>query len=484
MQFFPDVRTFLSLGPLSIKWYAIFILCGAMLAYWFSVREIKKLGYKSEVAEDLFMGCLICGVIGARLWFCAFYNLSYFLANPIEILYTFEGGMAIQGGLFGGVLFGLWYAKKHKLSFMRLADAIVPNILVAQAIGRWGNFINQEAFGRTVREAYYAYFPKWFSDMMYIQGAYREPTFLYESLGNLVGFILIIFVVKRFSKLKRGDLVYAYMMWYGIIRLFVEGLRTDSLMFMGLRMAQLISIAFIIVGLVGTFGLFRKIFKQKKPVILFDLDGTLLDTEPAILDTYRYLFKKYRTEEEFTRDKQLAVLGPSLESMFKEYFPGKDVHSLIEEYRQHNWEIHEQLVKPMDGAIELLAGLKKQGYKLGVVSTKRKDTINLGLQQNRMMEYFDVILGEDDVTKGKPNPEGILKACNMLNEGHDSVIYIGDSIMDIQAARNAGVFSVGYFFNPERKERLEAEKPNRIIDHLLQLNEILKEDLFWTNNMM
>ena len=421
---------------------------------------------------------------GARLWYCAFYNLEYYLANPIHILYTFEGGLAIQGGLFGGVLFGLWYAHKHKINFMRMADAIVPNVLLAQGIGRWGNFINQEAFGRTVSESFYRFFPEWFKNQMYIQGAYREPTFFYESVGDILGFILIVFVYKKYSKPKRGDMVYAYLLWYGAVRIVVEGLRTDSLMFGRLRMAQVISVVFIIVGLLGMLGVFRKVMKNPKPVILFDLDGTLLNTEPAILKSYRELFKKYRTEEEFTRDKQLAVLGPSLQTMFAQYFPEQDTEQLVKEYREHNRAAHADLVKPMDGAVELLESLKAQGYKLGIVSTKVKEMVLLGLTLNHMDHYFDVIVGHDDVQNGKPDPEGILTACRLVNEGHDSVIYIGDSPMDIQAARNAGVFSVGYLFNLERREQLEKEKPNRIIDDLRQVEALVKEDLAWTYNMM
>ena len=108
----------------------------------------------------------------------------------------------------------------------------------------------------------------------------------------------------------------------------------------------------------------------------------------------------------------------------------------------------------------------------------------LGLTLNQMEGYFDVIIGQDEVKNGKPDPEGILTACRMMNEGHDSVIYVGDSPMDIQAARNAGVFSVGYLFNPERREQLENEKPNRIIDDLRQIEILVKEDLTWTSNMM
>ena len=246
----------------------------------------------------------------------------------------------------------------------------------------------------------------------------------------------------------------------------------------------MISVVFIVVGLLGMLGVFRKVMKNPKPVILFDLDGTLLNTEPAILKSYRELFKKYRTEEEFTRDKQLAVLGPSLQTMFAQYFPEQDTEQLVKEYREHNRAAHADLVKPMDGAVELLESLKAQGYKLGIVSTKVKEMVLLGLTLNHMDHYFDVIVGQDDVKNGKPDPEGILTACRLVNEGHDSVIYVGDSPMDIQAARNAGVFSVGYLFNLERREQLEKEKPNRIIDDLRQVEALVKEDLAWTYNMM
>ena len=484
MHFFPDPRTFLSIGSLSIRWYAVIILCGALLAYSFCIREIKKLGYKAETAEDLFLGCLIFGLIGARLWYCAFYNLGYYLANPIHILFIFEGGLAIQGGLFGGTLYGLWYARKHKIEFMRLADAIVPNILLAQGIGRWGNFMNQEAFGRVVDESFYRFFPEWFKNRMYIDGAFREPTFFYESVMDILGFILIVFVFRKTSKPKRGDMVYAYMLWYGAIRFVIEGLRTDSLMFGDLRMAQVISVIFVIVGLLGLFGVFRKIAKKKKPVILFDLDGTLLNTEPAIIASYTEVFRNHGKVEDFTPERQKEVLGPSLHDMFIKYFPNEDPEKLIEEYREHNHRVHGELVKPMEGAVELVKSLHEQGYKMAIVSTKLKKTVEMGLEQNGMDPYFDVIIGCDEVKNGKPDPEGILTACQMLNEGHDRVIYVGDTSTDIEAATRAGVFSVGYVFDPERREQLENAKPNRVIEHLGEIEDLLKEDITWTRSMM
>ncbi len=483
MSFFPDSKTFIALGPVSIKWYAVLIMSGAVLCCIFSWRELKKNGYSIDMIEDLFTGCLLLGIIGARLWFCAFYNLSFYLANPLEILKVYEGGLAIQGGLLAGAGYASFYCYKHKINFLRGADCILPNVLLAQAIGRWGNFVNQEAFGGVVSKSFYRYFPAFIRDRMWIDGAYREPTFLYESAGDLIGWFLIWGIYRRNSSRKRGDLAFAYLLWYGLVRFFVEGRRTDSLMFGPLRMAQVVSLVFMAIGLLGILGIFRK-KEKKKPVILFDLDGTLLDTEPAILESYRRLFAKYRTEAEFDRKKQLEVLGPALREMFPKFFPDQDVDKLIEEYRQINHEIHPEFVKPMKHVKELIEELKKEGYKLGIVSTKKQDTVRYGLSLFGMEEAFDVILGEGDVEKGKPAPDGIFQACRCLNEGHDNCIYVGDSVTDIEAAKNAGVYSIGYLFNPERREKLIQAKPNRIIEDLAEIKEIIKEDHPWTSNMM
>lgn len=483
MNFFPDIQTFLKMGPFEIKWYAVLILLGVGVAYWFSQREVKRMGYKVEVAEDIAMGALIFGLIGARLWYVAFYDLAFYLKNPIHILMTFEGGLAIQGGIFGGILFGLYYAWKHKINFFRMADVIFPYMLIAQAIGRWGNFLNQEAFGRVVTAEFYSKFPTWFSNMMLIQGEYREPTFLYESILNLIGFILIVYVYKRFSKPKRGDMIYAYCLWYGVTRFFVESFRSDSLMFGPIKMAQLTSIIFLIVGVAGMFGLFRKIFKPKKPLLLFDLDGTLLDTEGAIIQTYRYLLNKYHPELEVTREMELSFLGPSLNEMFPLYFSG-DIAPIIEEYREYNIKIHPDVVKPIAGAQALLSSLKQQGYHIGIVSTKKRDIVQLGLDLFDMSKDVDVIIGQGEVVIGKPNPEGILKAAEFFNEGHDEMIYVGDTGTDIEAARRAGAYSVGFLFNEERRQKLVDAKPNKIIANLSEIEDLLKENQSWTYNMM
>ncbi|MCI5773143.1 MAG: prolipoprotein diacylglyceryl transferase, partial [Erysipelotrichaceae bacterium] len=315
MEFFPNPKTFLAIGPLSIQWYAVLIIIGISVAYVFSKKDFKENGYKQETLDDLLIGCLLCGIICARLWFCLFWDAEYYFSDISHLLDIRGGGLAIQGGLIGGSLYGLYYAKKHKMSFFRGADVVATNILISQAIGRWGNFINQEAYGQVVSEAYFNWAPAFIKEGMFINGEYRQPTFLWESILDLLGFIVLRFGYKKYGHGKRGDMTCLYLMWYGVSRFIVESFRTDNLMFLGLRMSRVMALLFVIVGACGL--IFIRLRKNhKKPVVLFDLDGTLLDTKPAILDTYRHLFAKYDKEENFTEAVQIEVQGPPLVDMF------------------------------------------------------------------------------------------------------------------------------------------------------------------------
>ncbi|MFV0380101.1 MAG: prolipoprotein diacylglyceryl transferase [Anaerorhabdus sp.] len=485
MEFFPTRQIFLKVGPLSIQWYAMLILLGAAACFYVSFKEMKKANYKMEVAEDIIMGCFISGIIGARLWYCLFYDINYYLQDPIRILKIYEGGLAIQGGLIFGALYGFYYAYKKKIDFIRLADMIVPNLLLAQAIGRWGNFMNQEAHGNIVSEAYYNNFPNFIKDGMFINGNYYLPTFLYESVLNIIGFILFTFIIKKLNEkyhfLRRGNGLSFYLIWYGISRYIVEGLRTDSLMVGNLRMAQLTSIAFIVVGIIL---LFIKFYKLKKPVVLFDFDGTLINTESAIIETYQYLFEKYLTKEAFTDEIKIEVLGPPLKDIFEKYFPNLSALDLIEEYKAYNLKIHPEKVTLMENCTEILKYLKDQKYDVAIVSSKSAQSIEVGMNLFNLNDYVDIIVSNDDVENCKPDPEGIMKACKLLNRGHDDCIYVGDSTSDIMAAKNAGVYSIGYLYNEDRKQKLIDSKPNKVISDLMEIESILKEKNSWTYNLM
>ena len=259
MRFFENFHTFVSIGPISIQWYAIVILTGAVIAYLLGQYRFKQLGYDKEILSDYFFALLFIGIIGARIWYVIFSFNDFYANNPIEIFAVWHGGLAIQGGIFTGLIYSYYFFKKRNIPFLVAGDAIMPGVLIAQACGRWGNFFNHEAFGGDVSLSFLQslHLPNFIIDNMYIQGAYHHPTFLYESLGNIFSFLLIIFVIRKFQK-HIGVQFFSYFVCYGVVRFFVEGLRTDSLMLGPIRMAQLISIVFIIAGLIGIIYVHQK----------------------------------------------------------------------------------------------------------------------------------------------------------------------------------------------------------------------------------
>lgn len=485
IQFFPDPRTLLSIGPFAIRWYALTFLGGALLTYWFMKKDIKADGYPADTADDLFVGCLFSGIVAARIWYCLFSDPAYYFGNPVHLLEIYKGGIGIQGGILGGLAYAYFYCRRHKISLLRMCDAVMGNMLIAQAVGRWGNFINQEAYGRQVSEAWYSGWPSFLKNGMYIDGAYRQPTFLWESALDLAGFLIIRYAYRRFYKdKKRGDLTALYLLWYGLSRFLVEGFRTDNLMIGSLRMSRIMGLLSAAAGL----GLYIWLHSRKtvrKPVVLFDLDGTLLDTEPAIIESYKCLFRKYRREEDFTPELQVEVLGPSLEQEMKKFFPDQDPQKLIEEYRTENRRIHPDTVKPMANAKETVEWLRGQGCKTGIVSTKASEMVKYGLELNGMDKDFDVIVGHEMVKVEKPDPEGIRKACAAIGRGQDELIYVGDSASDVKAGVNAGAYTVAYVSKEEKRQALLDAKPNAVITDLLAVKEMLeKEDHSWTRTMM
>lgn len=271
MKLFPDFSTFIEIGPLNIRWYAILILTGALIAYYLGQYRFKQLGYDHEILSDYFFGLLFSGIIGARIWYVIFMWNDIYVDDPMEIFAIWHGGLAIQGGLFLGLLFSYFFFKKRSIPFLIAGDSIMPGVLVAQAFGRWGNFFNHEAFGGECSLSYLKslHLPSFIINNMYIDGAYHHPTFLYESLGNLVAFFIIILILRRLQK-HQGIQFFSYFLFYGVVRFFVEGMRTDSLMLGSLRIAQVISIIFIIVGIIGIIYVHLKgdVYESQKKSII------------------------------------------------------------------------------------------------------------------------------------------------------------------------------------------------------------------------
>ena len=486
IKFFIDRYTFLSITlfskTITIRWYAFLIMLGALGAYLVSRKEFKRAKYKDiDFFDSLFIYTLWVGVIGARIWFCLFYNLSYYLAHPIEILYVWNGGLAIQGGLVAGSLFVYFYCKANHYPFLKIIDIILPNVLIGQAFGRWGNFVNQECHGAEVTEEYFNGILSFLKPGMLINGHYYEPLFFYESMLCIIGWCLIYFVLRK-KQNRRGDLGYCYLMWYGVIRFFIEARRTDSLYLGPIKMAQLTSIIFVIVGCLGYVGLLRKLTNRNKPVVIFDFDGTLLDTSGSIFAGYEECFRVYSDVSKFTDEIKEEVLGPALRTLFPKYFPGYDYDTLYKTYHDRQVEVADKLNKPILGSIETLKRLHEEGYHVGIVSTRTNEGINELLIKFGMREYVDSICGLNDVKNLKPDPEGII---NMVdhNKWNRDVVMCGDSIMDIRCGNNYGALTIAYLDNPNRSKQMNDEANYSVTD-LTQIFDILNSDISFTYNKL
>lgn len=244
----------LSLGPISIRWYAVLILSGAVLATVLSNRLAKSKGFPDDFITDLLFYVLPIGILGARIYYVIF-KWDIYQNDLLAIFKVWEGGLAIYGGLLAGLGVIYWYSKKYKANPIVVVDIIVPYVLLAQAIGRWGNFINQEAFGDAVTRSYLEslHLPTFIIDQMNVNGVYYQPTFLYESVLSFLGFILLVVLRNRVKTLRIGDLTLGYMFWYGIERFIVEGMRSDSLYIGTIRVSQALSLVLVVVAIVVYF---------------------------------------------------------------------------------------------------------------------------------------------------------------------------------------------------------------------------------------
>lgn len=234
----------------NVYYYSLCILLGVIVAYILITREGKKQGLTKEFTSDLIFYTLIIGILGARVYYCVF-NLDYYLANPSEILKIYNGGLAIHGGVIAGLIFVYFYTKKKNVSFIKILDIIAPAVIIAQSFGRWGNFFNQEAHGEitTYQNLKNMHIPEFIINGMHIEGKYYYPTFFFESIWCLIGFIILM-IARRNKNLRKGFQIGFYFIWYGIGRFFIEALRTDSLMFFGLKIAQIVSLIGIIIGII------------------------------------------------------------------------------------------------------------------------------------------------------------------------------------------------------------------------------------------
>ena len=230
-----------------IAWYGIIIALGVLAAIGLTYIIAEKKNLDFEIIIDGFLWAFPIAIICARLYYVAFEWENY--NSFVEVINIRGGGLAIHGGLIGGILTAFIVTKVKKVNFLQYIDIVMPGIILAQAIGRWGNFMNQEAHGGEVSVEFISKFPEFIQKGMYIGGSYFHPTFLYESIWNLIVCGILIFILYKKKEKQDGIVLGSYMTLYSIGRVFIEGLRTDSLMFMGFRIAQIISGVGIIVGI-------------------------------------------------------------------------------------------------------------------------------------------------------------------------------------------------------------------------------------------
>ncbi len=252
----PYAIQFLGIG---IKWYSLFILIGIVIAWIFVQSDAKKFGIQKDFLTNLIFWAVIVGIIGARAYYVIF-KWEYYSTHLNEIWHIWEGGLAIHGGLITGAIVVIFYCRKYKVSPLRMMDIAAPYLLFAQAIGRWGNFFNGEAYG--VATTYHKLkamkiIPEFVIYGMNIDGVYYTPTFYYESLWCLLGFIIIL-LIRKLKYIRLGQQIGTYLMWYSIGRFFIESLRTDSLMIGYFKAAQIASIILFVIGLVMVLLQMRK----------------------------------------------------------------------------------------------------------------------------------------------------------------------------------------------------------------------------------
>ncbi|MFA6307878.1 MAG: prolipoprotein diacylglyceryl transferase [Patescibacteria group bacterium] len=257
---------FFSIGPFIVHWYGLILVLAIIMATWQAKKYfIKKNILTSSQFEDLSFYIIIFGLLGARFGHIVFFNFFYYLHNPVDIFKVWQGGMSIHGALFFGILTVFFWSRRHKINFWKMADGLALAVPLGQAIGRWGNYFNQELFGKPTS----AWWGIPIAPINRVSGYedfnYFQPIFFYESLACLILFIILYKLIYN-NTFKKGTLTLFYFIGYAFIRLMIEFVRIDeTAILFGMRMGQIISIVIILLALAFVYQLYMKpLSKQQK----------------------------------------------------------------------------------------------------------------------------------------------------------------------------------------------------------------------------
>jgi phosphatidylglycerol:prolipoprotein diacylglycerol transferase len=247
----------IEIGPLSIRWYGILMALAIGVGFWLAHRQARAEKLPADDLLRVAQWAVIAGLIGARLYEVLF-NWDYYGRYPGKILAVWEGGLAIHGGLIVGPLVGVYLARHWKVPILRGLDVAAPSIAIGQAIGRWGNFFNEEAFGRPTDLPWKLYISPPHRPPSFAGDDFFHPTFLYESLWDLGIFLALVWWLRPGLRERPGALFFCYVGLYSVGRFMIESLRLDSFWLDGFRVPQLASVAGCIVAAVGLVVLARR----------------------------------------------------------------------------------------------------------------------------------------------------------------------------------------------------------------------------------
>lgn len=240
-------------GPIVVRWYGLLIATAVLLGVTLSQYLAKRRRVDPELLGDLAIWLVIAAIPCARLYYVLFEWQEY-SQRPEDIIAIWKGGIAIHGAIIGGTIATIIFARIKRISLWQLLDLVAPSLILGQAIGRWGNFFNSEAFGKPTDMPWKLFIAPRYRPLDLINFEYFHPTFLYESLWNLEVFLLLLWlffwVLKIFNRLETGTITAVYLIGYSLGRVWIEGLRTDSLMIGPLKIAQVVSLSAIALGLI------------------------------------------------------------------------------------------------------------------------------------------------------------------------------------------------------------------------------------------
>ena len=447
MSFFPDPSTIVNIGGVSLKWSLLTTVLGCILGFLMISRNFRKNGYKQTTTDDLLIlsgaGCIIGG---RAVWVVE--NWHSYSLYAWGILEFSDGGFDYAGILLGILVAIGCYTFTHRMSYRRTCDAILPGAITAIAFSRIGK----------IPEA--------------------ENMWMIVAMDAVV-LLILYFGVRPFHEGKRrGDMTSVALMLAGIVQLISCTFHLDPS-----TNSSVIAPSLAMLSGLGMY-LATHSLPIVKPVVLFDFDGTLMDSEYLVINGFAYLFKKHRTLEEFTREIQREVFLHPLREELARLFPEENTEVLAREYRNYMKGIQgRHLVETLPHVRETLKQLKESGYVLGIVTGRYTDSCMMWLEDLLIDQYFDIVAGTETYRHTKPSPDGILHTCEMLKVGHDSVVYVGDGVKDVQAGRNAGVYTVAFVTNEDKRNALEKASPNAVMNSFDELPEILSRQNAWSADL-